>query len=127
MTATTATARRTRRRVITSPSSSGLRHDRVEREPDQLLQLRAPRVRLVERARERRALGGEERLRVEHVVARRPADAELLAADAEILLGLADTETRRFRGGEALLGRALGRAHGGLELAQRTLERDPVP
>src|SRR5207253_10611620 len=106
-------------------ASSRLRHDRVEREPDELLQLRPSRVRLVHRARERSALAREERARVEDIVARGPAGAELVAADAEVLLRLHDPGACRLRRRETLLGAPLRRPDRGLELAQLALERDP--
>src|SRR5207253_921142 len=100
--------------------------DVVEREPEQLLQLGAPRVRLVERARARGALRGEQRLGVEHVVAGRPAGVELLAADAEVLLRLRHPGLGRRGGGQALLGGPLSRAHRRLELVQLARDGDAV-
>src|SRR5206468_261107 len=82
---------------------------------------------LVERAGERRPLAGEERVRIEHVVARGPADAELIPPDAEVLLRLGNADAGRLGGGEAFLRGALGRAHGRLELAQLAFERYPGP
>src|SRR5262245_41462099 len=121
-----------RREVIFSAShtwrlSFGLRREGVERQPGQALELRPARVRLVECARERGALEGEEPARVEDVVAGRAADGELVAADAEVLLGLHHADARGFRRREPLLGALPRRPDRGLELPQLALERDPVP
>src|SRR5207244_8407544 len=98
----------------------------LERESEEPLELGPPGVRLVESGRERRALGGKERLGIEHVLAGRPSGLELIAPDTEILLRLLDPDARGLRRREALLDRPLRRAHPRLELAQRAVEGDPV-
>src|SRR5262245_41766431 len=76
-----------------------------QREAHQLLELGPARMRLVERRRERGALEGEQGLGVEDVLAGGAAGVELLAADAEVLLRLADRGARRIERVEALRGR----------------------
>src|SRR5438445_13602771 len=81
-------------------------------------QLGQTNVGLVERGCADRALPGEERLGVENVLARGAPHVELLLADAQVLLRLADGRLRRGKGGEALGGGLARGANQRLELTQ---------
>src|SRR5262249_14166155 len=88
--------------------------------------LRASRVGLVQGGGERRPLLGEERLRVEDVLAGGASGVELLLADAQVLLRLADGGVRRVERGETLGRRRARVADRALQLTQLALDREPV-